>query len=130
MAKRGKRMDYILELLRGPGTLRFVIQPAIAILLGMRDGRNDAKSGRPPYFRGQLLVKGKRKESLQVGLRAVAMPLTLAVVLDSFLQFYIFGIWRLQWALIVGLCLVGIPYVITREIANRIFSFRGRAVIL
>ena len=68
MAKRGKRIDYILALLSGPGTFRFVIQPAIAILLGLRDGRNDAKSGRPPYFRGQLLDKGKRKESLKGGI--------------------------------------------------------------
>ena len=31
-------MDYILELLAGPGAFRFVIQPILAILMGARDG--------------------------------------------------------------------------------------------
>ena len=46
-------MDYILELITGPGTLRFVIQPVLAILLGIRDGRNDAKAGKTPCQSGK-----------------------------------------------------------------------------
>ena len=36
--------------LSGAGRLRFLIQPAIAILLGVRDGRGDARAGRAPYL--------------------------------------------------------------------------------
>ena len=117
-------MDYILELLAGPGTFRFVIQPVFAVLLGARDGRNDAKSGTPPYLHRLLFKSGDRTDSLKVGLRAIALPLIIAVALDSILQVYIFDVWRLQWALIVGLCLVGIPYVLARGITNRIMSAR------
>ena len=117
-------LDYILELIAGPGTFRFVIQPVFAILLGVRDGRNDAKSGIPPFLYTLLLESGKRTATLKAGLGAVALPLIIAVALDSVLQVYIFGVWRLQWALIVGLCLVGIPYVLSRGITNRITSAR------
>ena len=116
-------MDYFLELLTGPGSLRFVIQPVLAIILGVRDGRNDAKSSTPPFLM-LLLKSGKRREALKGGLQAIVLPLILAVALDSMLQIYIFDVWRLQWALIVGLCLVGIPYILARGITNRIFSAR------
>ena len=117
-------MDYILELIAGPGTFRFVVQPVLAILLGVRDGRNDAKSGIPPFLYTLLFGSGERAATLKTGLGAIALPLIIAVALDSILQVYIFGVWRLQWALIVGLCLVGIPYVLTRGITNRITSAR------
>ncbi len=117
-------MDYILELIAGPGTFRFVIQPVLAILLGARDGRNDAKSSIPPFLYTLLFGSGKRAATLKGGLHAIALPLILAVALDSILQIYIFGVWRLQWALIVGLCLVGIPYILARGITNRIISAR------
>ena len=117
-------MDYLLELIAGPGTFRFVVQPVFAILFGVRDGRNDAKSGTPPFLYTLLFGSGKRTATLKAGLGAVALPLIIAVALDSVLQVYIFDVWRLQWALIVGLCLVGIPYVLTRGITNRIISAR------
>jgi len=36
--------------LTGPGRLRFVFQPIMAILLGLRGGLADARAGRPPYL--------------------------------------------------------------------------------
>ena len=69
-----------------------------------------------------LLFSGKRREALKGALQAIALPLTLAVVIDSILQIYIFDVWRLQWALIIGLGLVGIPYILARGITNRIYS--------
>ena len=118
-------MDYLIELISGPGTFRFVLQPLFSILMGVRDGRNDAKSGTPPMMYKLLLASGKRKEALKEVLHRLAVPLSFAVVLDSILQIYIFGIWRLQWALVVGVGLVGIPYLLARGITNRIVSSRG-----
>ena len=114
-------MDYLIELISGPGTFRFVIQPVLAIVMGVRDGRNDARSSTPPILH-MLLFSGKRREALKGALQAIALPLTLAVGIDSILQIYIFDVWRLQWALIIGLGLVGIPYILARGITNRIFS--------
>ena len=46
--------------LTGPGSFRFIFQPIVAILLGMRDGLLDARAGRPPYLYsllfGQVVV--------------------------------------------------------------------------
>ena len=115
-------MDYIMELFTGPGNLRFVVQPLIAILLAMRDGRNDAKSGTSPYLYELVSSSGQRGATLKGGIKAVLMPFSVAVILDSILQIVIFDVWRLQSALVVGLCLVGIPYILVRSISNRLFS--------
>ena len=53
-------MDYILELISGPGNLRFVVQPLIAIVLAIRDGRNDAKAGTPAYLYELVFGSGRR----------------------------------------------------------------------
>ncbi len=121
-------MDYIVELISGPGTLRFVLQPLIAILLGIRDGRNDAKAGTPPYLYRLVVDSGNRGAAAKGGLRAIITPLIIAVVLDSILQIIIFDVWRLQWALVVGVCLVGIPYVLVRGISNRVLTPRHSSV--
>ena len=69
-----------------------------------------------------MFGSGRRAATLKGGLRAILMPLGAAVILDSILQIYIFDVWRLQGALLVGLFLVGIPYVLVRSISNRLFS--------
>ncbi len=115
-------MDYIIELLSGPGNLRFVLQPLIAILLAIRDGRNDAKSGTPAFLAEMVSGSGPRGATLKVSIKATLMPFSVAVILDSILQIVIFDVWRRQWALVVGLFLVGIPYVVVRSISNSLFS--------
>jgi hypothetical protein len=36
--------------LSGPGRFRFVLQPLVAILLGARDGKKDARAGEAPFL--------------------------------------------------------------------------------
>jgi hypothetical protein len=57
----------------GPGRLRFVLQPAMAILLGWRDGRADARAGRPAYLYGLLVSGEKRKELVRSGKREAGL---------------------------------------------------------
>src|SRR5882724_7350362 len=54
--------EFLEELPTGPGRFRFVLQPVMAILLGWRDGRADARAGRPAYPYGLLVSGEKRKE--------------------------------------------------------------------
>jgi hypothetical protein len=42
--------DDMLARLSGPGRIRFLLQPTVAILLGSRDGVKDARMGLPPYL--------------------------------------------------------------------------------
>ena len=115
-------MGYLIEMINGPLTFRFVFQPLIAALLAIRDGRNDAKAGTPAYLHELVLGSGWRSATLKDGLRAIIMPLSVGVILNSILQIYIFDVWRLQWALVSGLCLVGIPYVLVRSITHSLIS--------
>jgi len=118
-------MEYIIELMGGPFTFRFVMQPVLAIILGLRDGRKDAKSNAPLILPMLLLESGKRGETLKGALKRVTVPLIISVVMDSIVQITVFEVLRLQWALVVGVCLVGIPYLLSREITNRIASSVG-----
>src|SRR5262245_17378774 len=51
--------------LAGPGRFRFILQPLIAIVLGIRSGLGDAQAGRPAYLYGILFDRGNRRELLK-----------------------------------------------------------------
>ena len=44
----------------GPGRLRFILQPMLAIALRIRGGLADAKAGNPPYLLALILGVGRR----------------------------------------------------------------------
>ncbi len=104
----------------GPGKGRFVLQPLIAIALGVRDGITDAKQGKPPYFI-RVLFKSERKiYVLKTGIKSIATPLTVGIVLDMILQWVIFqGVYLLP-AIIAGTILVAFPYALARGLSNRV----------
>src|SRR5271155_2340586 len=58
------------DLLERPGqrmTFRFILQPAMAAIAALRDGIEDAKLGRSPYFWTLLTDSSKRFGRLQEG---------------------------------------------------------------
>jgi hypothetical protein len=116
--------DTLEAMLSGPGRLRFVVQPLIAIALGIRDGRRDAAAGRPPYALGVLFVQGTRKAELMAGLRTLAKPLVVAVLLDAILQYVILRSVRIWHALLAGTILIALPYVAARGLTNRYVQHR------
>src|SRR5262249_32084810 len=69
--------------LTGPGRFRFVLQPAVAILLGIRDGLGDSRANRPPYLYGVLFRRRHRSELLQSGFAAVVNLILMGILLDS-----------------------------------------------
>jgi hypothetical protein len=48
----------------GPGRLRFILQPVMAILLGTRDGVKDSRASSPPFPWGLVFHGGHRTERL------------------------------------------------------------------
>jgi len=107
-------------MLSGPGRLRFILQPLVAIILGIRDGWADAAAGRPPYVFAVFFVPERRREALTSGLATLAKPLIIAVLIDMVLQFVIFRTVRIWHALAVGGALVALPYIVVRAFTNRI----------
>jgi hypothetical protein len=104
----------------GPGKGRFILQPLIAIALGVRDGIADAKQGKPPYFIRVLFKSERKLHVLKTGIKSIATPLTVGIVLDMILQWVIFqGVYLLP-AIIAGTILVAFPYALARGLSNRV----------
>jgi hypothetical protein len=104
----------------GPGKGRFVLQPLVAIALGIRDGMADAKQGKPPYFIRVLFTSERKLYVLKTSLKRIATPLTIGIVLDMILQWVIFQAVFLLPAVIAGTILVALPYSLARGLSNRV----------
>jgi hypothetical protein len=106
--------------LTGPGKGRFVLQPLVSIALGIRDGIADARQNKPPYFIRVLFESEHKLAVLKTGLKSIATPLTVGIVLDMILQWVIFQGVFLVPAILAGTILVALPYSIARGLSNRI----------
>ena len=104
----------------GPGRLRFILQPLIAILLGVRCGLADAKSGQAPYIFALLFHAHKRKELLRSGMTAIGHVLAIGILLDAVAQLLIYGQIHPGAALVIGPPLVCGPYAVARGLTLRL----------
>lgn len=109
--------------LTGPGRFRFVLQPTVAILLGIRDGLRDARAGRPPYLYN-LLFYQRRRELLRSGFDTVVNLILMGILLDSIAQWLILDASYPGAALVIGPVLIAIPYALARALANRASQLR------
>ena len=64
----------------GPMTFRFILQPCMAAIAALRDGVNDAKFGRAPYFWALLTNPSERGGRLREGLISTARIILLGPV--------------------------------------------------
>ena len=112
----------IISRFTGRGRFRFVIQPLTAILLGIRSGFKDARENRPGYIQELLLRKTGWKQALNEGLDVISTLLLLGVLADIIFQLILFRMVHIVPALILGPILITGPYVISRDLANRLFQ--------
>ena len=110
--------DLVLRV-TGPGRLRFIIQPLMATLLGIRHGRADAEAGRPNLLVRLFHWRHSGGVALRDLLLSLANLLAIAVLIDLIFQLILLRRAHPLAALLVGPLLVGIPYVISRGIAAR-----------
>jgi hypothetical protein len=106
----------------GKFQIRLILQPLVALLLGVRLGLRDAKHGRPPFFMSLVDPKHDRRANLKEGLRDAIVPLCVAFILDGILQRIILGHIRLLGAVVVGALLVFLPFIIGRGLSNRVWT--------
>ena len=119
--------DFIEDIpkrLAGPGRFRFLLQPLIATILGIRNGLADARAGRPPYLWGMLFHRHLRSELARTGLATVANLLLMGILMDSVFQWIILGVSYPGAALVVGPVLIVGPYVVARALSNRLAGLR------
>ena len=106
--------------LSGPGRLRFILQPLVAILIGVRYGLADAKSGQSPFIFSLLFHAHKRKELLRSGMTAIGHVVTFGILLDAVVQWLIYKQIHPGAALVIGPFLVGGPYALARGLTTRL----------
>jgi len=114
--------DFLADLpkrLTGPGRLRFILQPTVATILGIRGGVVDGRAGLPPYLVGLLFDPAHRREYLRTGLAAIRDLVALGILLEAVAQFLIFRQIHPGAALVVGLVLIATPYALARALSNR-----------
>ena len=104
----------------GTGRMRFILQPTLAILLGMRGGLADARAGNPPYLFGLLFHTGRRRELMQSGVAAISTLLAMGIILDVVFQWVLYRAVHPGAALVIGPILICLPYALSRALSNRL----------
>ena len=116
--------ELLARISSGPMQFRLIVQPAMALLLGVRDGLMDARLGSPPFLWGLLFHRDRLKPYLKSALRRLQVPIVVATLADAIVQYLMLGYVRPITAVIVGTLLMGLPYSIARGLSNRIRSAR------
>ena len=106
--------------LTGPGRLRFLIQPAVAIVLGLRAGAADRRAGRPPFLMAMTARGAQRATVAREAVGDVANLVLMGILIDTAAQWLILGQAYPAPALIVGPVLIALPYATARGLANRV----------
>jgi hypothetical protein len=104
----------------GPGRIRFILQPVLAILLGIRGGLADAKAGNPPYLFGLIFGVGRRRELLRSGAESIGTLLAMGIILDVVFQLVIYHSAHPGAALVVAPILICVPYALSRALTTRL----------
>jgi hypothetical protein len=117
-----KVVEGIVARLVGPMSFRFMAQPIVSTLLGIRDGILDAKAGTPPIIADLIFHPENRKKNFVSAFKSLIKPVIVGTVLDMIAQYLIFEHVRIIPAAIVGVFVIAVPYVLARGISNRIVS--------
>jgi hypothetical protein len=101
----------------GPMTIRFILQPAMAIIAAWRDGVHDARLGRTPYV--WALIHGVRDPQgragrLWEGILSTARIIILGVVMDTVYQWVVFKTFYPGQAAVIAILLAFVPYLLLR----------------
>jgi hypothetical protein len=117
--------DMLLGRVGGPFTLRFIVQPSVAVAFAIRAGLRDARKNRPPYLWALFTNPAHRRDLLREGWRDIRNVFILAVVLDAI---YVLVVHRWVYpgqTLLVAVVLAIVPYVLIRgPVARLIYWLR------
>jgi hypothetical protein len=108
--------------LAGPGRMRFVLQPTLAILFGWRAGRSDAREGRRFFLRRLFAGAPERASLVKETIEGIGVLFLMGILLDSVFQWLLLGISYPGAALVVGPVLVTLPYAASRALAGAVKS--------
>jgi len=100
------------------------VQPTVAVLLGLRDGKRDSRTAHPPFLLGLVLQGAHRRALWGSAVASVRDLVAIAIILDVISQLLIFREVHPGAALLLGPILIAVPYSISRALTNRNASGR------
>jgi hypothetical protein len=109
-----------------PMSFRFLLQPLMAAIAAIHDGREDARAGRSAYFMTVLRNRQERVGRLREGLNATARIILLGLAMDVIYQLLVLKTFYPNEALVVALLLAFVPYLIIRGLVLRVAGSRIR----
>ena len=110
----------------GPLNVRFILQPAMATVIAIRAGWEDARDRRPAFFWALLTASGRRQFHLRDAWKDLRTIFFVAVVLDVAYQFQVHRQLFLIELLFTATLLAVVPYVLIRGPANRVAQLFSR----
>jgi len=119
-------LEELPQRLSGSGRLRFILQPLLAILLGVRGGLTDAKTGNPLFLFGLIFATGQRRGLLRSAAEAIGIMLAVGIILDIVFQLVLYRDAHPGAALLIALILICIPYALSRALTNRMARGLGK----
>ena len=127
MAEPLSFMEGLMTRVNGPMNFRFILQPVMAIIFAFIDGRKDAKTGKPAYFWALFTNSDHRREMLKSGWKSISKVFVFAIILDIVFQFVKFhAVSSVLGALIAGVILAILPYLIVRGPVNRLMTCKTK----
>jgi hypothetical protein len=112
--------DQLIAQPNGPLAFRFILQPAMAIILAVLDGLKDARLGRSPFLPTILFDPSQRAAYLREGLKRVSRVIVFAFVMDAIYQYLVLRTFYPFEALVTVFVLAVLPYVLIRGPVHRI----------
>lgn len=109
----------------GPGRLRFIVQPTVAVLLGVRDGMRDLREGVLPFL-WTFFQKKLRQKSFVHAFQSIRDLVAIAIVLDVIFQFIILDRVHPGAAMLLGPLLIAVPYAVSRSLTTQV---GGRKIV-
>jgi hypothetical protein len=110
----------LLARVSGPMKFRLVLQPAMACFFAIREGLADAKAGKAPYFWSILSNFSHCGALVKSGWKDVGRIFLLAIAMDVVYQLIVLHFVYPGEAIIVGIVLAIVPYLILRGLVSRL----------
>lgn len=124
-------LNVLTELLgrsSGPLHARLFLQPTIAVVLAIRAGLRDARSGNPAFLWGITAASStERRPLIQSAWQDLAKMLVVAVAIDVVYTLVVLHAIRPVQTLIVVVALAVVPYTVARGLTNRVMRRSGHA---
>jgi hypothetical protein len=118
--------DALWARLQGPMNFRFLLQPLVAVFFAFRDARRDIREGLPPFFWTLFTDPGHRGYMIKSGWKSICKVLIFAIILELFFQYRALRVFHPAVALLAGLVLALVPYILVRGPLSRLMPRNPR----